>query len=202
MINNLKGHIPDVVLNQLQETCDKFDINTELRLAHFISQCDHESSGFSIVKENLNYSAKRLLEIFPKYFTKVLAIKVEHSPEKIANIVYSNRMGNGADEGYKFSGRGYIQLTGKDNYSAFDKIVPENILNEPTLVATKYPLLSAAWFFNKSNLWKICDLGSSVEVITKVTRKVNGGTIGLKERIELFNKYYKILTDDSDIRTK
>ena len=105
-------------------------------------------------------------------------------------------MGNGAEatqDGYKFRGRGYIQLTGKDNYSAFDKFVPEDILANPDLVATKYPLMSAAWFFNKNGLWSICDKGADQGTVTAVTKRVNGGTIGLPDRIKHFVEYYNLL---------
>lgn len=105
-------------------------------------------------------------------------------------------MGNGAEptqEGYKFRGRGYIQLTGKDNYSAFDKFVPEDVLANPDLVATLYPLMSAAWFFDKNKLWSICDRGADQATVTAVTKRVNGGTIGLPDRIKHFNEYYNLL---------
>lgn len=195
-IQTLKGHIPDAVLNQLPDTIAKFNINTSLRLAHFLSQCAHESGNFTITKENLNYSAERLLVIFPKYFTQATAKGYEHNPEKIANRVYASRMGNGNElsgDGYKYCGRGYIQLTGHDNYAAFDKVVDEDILSTPTLVASKYPLMSAAWFFDSRGLWNICDEGSTVDAITHLTRHINGGVLGLKERIKYFNKFYTIL---------
>ena len=105
-------------------------------------------------------------------------------------------MGNGPEisgEGYKFRGRGYIQLTGKDNYTAFDAVVTENITENPDLVATKYPLMSAAWFFHKNGLHKIADEGATDEVVTKVTKRVNGGTIGLPDRIKHFKEYYNLL---------
>ena len=105
-------------------------------------------------------------------------------------------MGNGAEatgEGFKFRGRGYIQLTGKDNYTQFDKTVSEDILANPDLVSTKYALASAAWFFNKNNLWTICDKGADEATITAVTKRVNGGTIGLPDRIKHFNEYYNLL---------
>jgi putative chitinase len=196
-INKLKGHIPDVVINQLPDTIAKFELNTPLRLAHFLAQAGHESGGFKLVTENLNYGAKGLLSIFKKYFpTQAKAALYERKPEKIANLVYGNRMGNGPEtsgEGYKYRGRGYIQLTGKDNYKAFDLVVAENITNSPDLVATKYPLLSAAWFFHKNGLHKIADEGSSDAVVTKVTKRVNGGTIGLPDRLKHFKEYYSLL---------
>ena len=195
-LTKLKGHIPDTVIDQIPEIETKFEINTPLRLAHFLAQAGHESGGFKALNENLNYGAKGLLGTFKKYFTPDTAALYERKPEKIANLVYANRMGNGdkaSGDGYKFRGRGYIQLTGKDNYGAFDKTVDENILENPDLVATKYPLASAAWFFHKNGLQKIADEGATDVVVTKVTKKVNGGTIGLPDRIKHFNEYYKLL---------
>jgi len=196
-LNKLKGHIPDSVIAQLPDTIAKFELNTPLRLAHFLAQAGHESGGFKAVTENLNYGAKGLRSIFGKYFpTDAKALEYERKPEKIANLVYGNRMGNGAEptgEGFKFRGRGYIQLTGKDNYVAFDKVVTEDLITNPDLVSTKYPLLSAAWFFHKNGLHKIADEGSTEAVVTKVTKRVNGGTIGLADRLKHFNEYYNLL---------
>ena len=196
-LDKLKGHIPDTVIAQLPDTIAKFELNTPLRLAHFLAQAGHESGGFKAVNENLNYGAKGLLGIFKKYFpTPEKAALYERKPEKIANLVYGGRMGNGPEasgEGYKFRGRGYIQLTGKDNYKAFDAVVPENLLETPDLVATKYPLLSAAWFFHKNGLHKIADQGATDAVVTSVTKRVNGGTIGLPDRIKHFKEYYHLL---------
>ena len=196
-INKLKGHIPDSVIAMLPDTMAKFELNTPLRLAHFLAQAGHESGGFKAVNENLNYGAKGLLGIFKKYFpTPEKAALYERKPEKIANLVYGGRMGNGPEatgEGYKFRGRGYIQLTGKDNYKAFDAVVEENLLESPDLVATKYPLLSAAWFFHKNGLHKIADGGATDAVVTSVTKRVNGGTIGLADRIKHFKEYYSLL---------
>ena len=196
-LNKLKGHIPDNVIAQLPDTIAKFELNTPLRLAHFLAQAGHESGGFKAVNENLNYGAKGLLGIFKKYFpTPEKAALYERKPEKIANLVYGGRMGNGPEasgDGYKFRGRGYIQLTGKDNYAAFDKVVSENLLETPDLVATKYPLLSAAWFFHKNGLHKIADQGATDAVVTSVTKRVNGGTIGLPDRIKHFKEYHALL---------
>ena len=196
-ISKLKGHIPDAVLAQIPDTAAKFEINTPLRLAHFLAQCGHESGGFKLVQENLNYGAKGLLGIFKKYFpTEEKAKLYERKPEKIANLVYGARMGNGPEssgDGYKFRGRGYIQLTGKDNYTAFGKSIGENIAATPDLVATQYPLLSAAWFFNKNGLHKLADKGATPEVVTMVTKRVNGGTIGLADRLKHFKEYYELL---------
>jgi putative chitinase len=196
-LEKLKGHLPDAVIAQLPDTIAKFELNTPLRLAHFLAQAGHESGGFKLVNENLNYGAKGLLGIFKKYFpTEAKAKEYERKPEKIANLVYGSRMGNGAEitgEGYKFRGRGYIQLTGKDNYKAFDAVVTESIVDNPDLVATKYPLLSAAWFFHKNGLHKIADGGATDAVVTSVTKRVNGGTIGLPDRIKHFKEYYVLL---------
>jgi putative chitinase len=196
-LNALKGHIPDEVITQIPNTAAKFNITSPLRLAHFLAQCGHESGGFKVVFENLNYSSKGLTSIFGKYFpTTQLAEQYARKPIAIASRVYGNRMGNGAEptqEGYKFRGRGYIQLTGKDNYSAFDKFVPEDVLANPDLVATLYPLMSAAWFFDKNKLWSICDRGADQATVTAVTKRVNGGTIGLPDRIKHFNEYYNLL---------
>ena len=196
-INKLKGHIPDAVITQLPDTIAKFELNTPLRLAHFLAQAGHESGGFKAVNENLNYGAKGLLGIFKKYFpTEEKAKLYERKPEKIANLVYGARMGNGPEasgEGWKFRGRGYIQLTGKDNYKAFDAVVTESIIDNPDLVATKYPLLSAAWFFHKNGLHKIADQGATDAIVTSVTKRVNGGTIGLADRIKHFKEYYSLL---------
>ena len=194
-IEKLKGHIPDGVIAQIPDTIQKFGIDTPVKLAHFLAQCGHESGGFKLTQENLNYGAKGLLGIFKKYFpTEAKAKEYERKPEKIANLVYGSRMGNGPEssgEGYKFRGRGYIQLTGKDNYKAFDSVVPEDILANPDLVASKYPLLSAAWFFHKNCLKKCVD--ASDATVTAVTKCVNGGTIGLPDRLKHFKEYYNLL---------
>jgi putative chitinase len=195
-VDKLKGHIPDSVIAQIPSIQEKFEINTSLRLAHFLAQCGHESGNFTVTKENLSYSAERLQVIFKKYFTAESAAEYARKADKIANIVYANRMGNGnqaSGEGYKFRGRGFIQLTGKDNYKSFDKVVEDDIIANPELVATKYPLLSAAWFFHKNGLHKIADEGATDNVVTKVTKRVNGGTIGLPDRIKHFNEYNNLL---------
>lgn len=194
-IDKLKGHIPDAVIAQLPDTIAKFGLDTPVKLAHFLAQAGHESGGFKVVNENLNYGAKGLLSIFKKYFpTEAKAKEYERKPEKIANLVYGARMGNGPEasgEGWKYRGRGYIQLTGKSNYTAFDAVVPEDIVANPDLVATKYPLLSAAWFFHKNCLIKCKDATDAT--VTSVTKCVNGGTIGLPDRLKHFKEYYNLL---------
>jgi putative chitinase len=196
-LDKLKGHIPDAVIQMIPDTAAKFQINTPLRLAHFLAQCGHESGGFKATQENLNYSAKGLAGIFKKYFpTEAAAAPYARNPQKIASKVYGGRMGNGPEstgEGYKFRGRGYIQLTGKENYTAFGKSIGEDMTANPDVVASKYALLSAAWFFSKNGLHKMADEGASDLVVTKITKRVNGGTIGLPDRIKHFKEYYHLL---------
>jgi putative chitinase len=196
-LDKLKGHIPDAVIAMIPDTAAKFQINTPLRLAHFLAQCGHESGGFRATQENLNYSAKGLAGIFKKYFpTEASAAPYARNPQKIASKVYGGRMGNGPEstgEGYKFRGRGYIQLTGKENYTAFGKSIGEDMVANPDKVASQYALLSAAWFFSKNGLHKMADEGASDTVVTKITKRVNGGTIGLPDRIKHFKEYYHLL---------
>ena len=197
-VDKLKGHVPQSVIDSIPEVATKFGINTPLRVAHFLAQCGHESGGFRLTKENLNYSAKGLMGIFKKYFpTEALAKAYERQPAKIANKVYSNRMGNGTEasgDGAKFCGRGYIQLTGKENYTAFGKSIGVDVCANPELVASQYALASAAWFFSKNGLHKMADEGASDAVVTKITKRVNGGTIGLPDRIKHFKEYYSLLS--------
>ena len=196
-LEKLKGHIPDAVIAQIPDTAAKFNITTPLRLAHFLSQCGHESGGFKAVNENLNYSAKGLMGTFKKYFpSEDLAKRYERKPELIASRVYANRMLNGDEstkDGFKFRGRGYIQLTGRDNYTRFSKFIGEDCVANSDLVATKYPLASAAFFFDSNKLWSICDRGADEATVTAVTKRVNGGTIGLADRLKHFKEYYSLL---------
>jgi putative chitinase len=196
-LDKLKGHIPDGVIAMIPDTAAKFQINTPLRLAHFLAQCGHESGGFRVTQENLNYSAKGLAGIFKKYFpTEAAAAPYARQPQKIANKVYANRMANGSEasgDGYKFRGRGYIQLTGRDNYTQFGKAIGEDIASNPDVVSSKYALLSAAWFWSKNGLNKLADAGATDTTVTSITKRVNGGTIGLADRIKHFKEYYHLL---------
>lgn len=195
-IQKLVGIIPSNVILQIPEVMDKFNINGPLRLAHFLAQCSHESGEFKVVQENLNYSADGLKAIFGKYFPGNLNESYARQPQKIANRVYANRMSNGNEasgDGWKFHGRGYIQLTGKDNYSRFSTFIGEDCVSNPDLIATKYPLASAAFFFNSNGLWTICDKGADQSTIIAVTRKVNGGVLGLQDRVDRFNKIYPLI---------
>lgn len=198
-LERLRTKIPPSILEEIPSVMEKFKIDTPLRLAHFLAQCAHESGNFSKFTENLNYSSDGLLKVFPKYFKKAdgtpdkaLADTYARNQEKIGSRVYGGRMGNGPEatkEGFKFRGRGAIQLTGKDNYKAFDQFVPEDLIASPELVASKYPLLSAAWFWNNVRLNAIADKGATDAVVTEVTRKVNGGTHGLADRISKFKLF-------------
>ncbi len=161
LLDMLVNHVPDAVINKIYGCSEKYQINSPLRLAHFLAQCSHESGGFKITQENLNYSAAGLKKVFSKYFPGNLADSYAKQPERIASRVYTNRMCNGDEaskDGYRFRGRGYIQLTGKDNYRAFNTTVEDNILNEPDLVASKYPLLSAARFWQSRSLNFLADM--------------------------------------------
>jgi putative chitinase len=176
----------------LQETFEKYQINTPKRQACFIGQCMHESGGFKFLKENLNYSAKALMNTWPSRFPDAdTAEKFERQPEKIANKVYSGRMGNTEDgDGAKYIGRGLIQLTGKDNYRAFGDAIGEDLVANPQLVEEpRYAALSAGWFFNKRNLNALAD----VMDITTMTIRINGGKIGIDDRIAKINKALDIL---------
>jgi putative chitinase len=172
----------------LNSELPKYEINTKERICAFLAQCAHESGDFRTLKENLNYSKDGLLKIFPKYFTEKTAEECHRQPMKIANIVYANRMGNGdtaSGDGYKFSGKGLIQLTGKSNYTQFsmDTFGDTRLVDTPDYVSTKEGALrSACWFWKKNGLNTIADSGDFV----KLTKKINGGTIGIEHRMEKY----------------
>jgi putative chitinase len=162
--------------------------------AHFFGQCAHESGGFKVFQENLNYSDKGLNGIFKKYFPTIASTAgYARKPEKIANKVYASRMGNGPEssgDGWKFRGRGPIQLTGKSNYTQFSQDVGRpDVLTNPDIVTTELAFESALWFFRKNNLFAIADKGVSDAVITQITKRVNGGTHGLDDRLKKTKQY-------------
>lgn len=198
-LERLKTKIPEAVMSQIPDVVEKFKIDTPLRLAHFLAQCAHESGNFKFTTENLNYSKEGLMKVFARYFpNETIAKQYEKKPNAIANKVYANRMGNGDEnsgDGSKFKGRGYLQITGKNNYKALSDDVGVDFIENPDLVATKYPLLSAAWFFKKNNLFEICDLGVSRANVERLTKRINGGLIGIEDRWAHFNEYNKILSD-------
>lgn len=166
-ISKLKGHVPDSVFAQLPSTCAAFNIITPLRLAHFMAQCAHESGNF-------------------KWSTELATGKAYEGRKDLGNTQ--------PGDGVRYKGRGYIQLTGRANYEKFSEFCGEDCVANPELVATKYPMLSAAYFFQKTKLWAICDQGASEEVVTKVSKRVNGGTNGLEDRKIKFSKFYSILS--------
>ena len=166
-ISKLKGHIPDAVFSQLPTTCAAYNIITPLRLAHFMAQCAHESGNFV-------------------WTTELATGKAYEGRKDLGNIQ--------PGDGVKFKGRGYIQLTGRANYEKFSKFCGEDCVTNPELVATKYPMLSAAYFFQKTKLWDICDQGSDETVVTKVSKRVNGGTNGLEDRKKKFKNFWSILS--------
>lgn len=160
---------------------------TNQQTAHFFGQCHHESGGFRLFEENLNYSAGGLLKIFPKYFNQGTATAYARQPQKIANKVYANRMGNGDEasgDGWKYRGRGAIQLTGKSNYALFGK--------DPDSVATEFAFESALFFFNQNKLWSIADTVSDASILA-LTKRINGGTHGLADRVTQTKKFYSML---------
>jgi len=193
------GATPDGVFGK--ETLTKAMVYYKLskeQTAHFFGQLAHETGSFSIFTENLNYSADGLMKIFKKYFpTKVIAMAYQRQPEKIANKVYANRMGNGPEntgEGYKYRGRGALQLTGKDNYIAFSKYLDKpEIISNPNVVATDYAFASALFYFERNKLWPLCLKMDDASILT-VTKRINGGTNGLSHRTELTKKYYQLLS--------
>lgn len=196
LIIKLLGEIPVNVIKELYSVMEKYKINNALRLSHFLAQASHESANFTAVRENLNYSADGLKSIFGKYFPGDLANSYARNPQKIANKVYANRMGNGDEKsntGWLYRGAGFIQLTGKQNFTEFNKVVEEDLLANPDLVASKYPLLSAGFFWDKTGLNTNADKGSSEEIIKEITKKVNGGLNGISDRISKHAKFYKLL---------
>jgi len=191
----LSPRVPKLVIDRFLEIQERFSINTDLRIAHFLAQTAHESANFTTTKENLNYSASRLLKVFPRHFNKDTAKLYARDYIAIANKVYANRMGNtDIGDGWKYRGRGYIQLTGKDNYAELDKLVPEDLLENPELVAGRYAMLSAGYFWHSRKLNTLADKGSDVATITRITSKINGGITGLDDRIDKFNEFYAMLT--------
>jgi putative chitinase len=169
---------------------------TSLRAAHFFGQCSEETGNFTVFEENLHYSPERLLQVFPSHFANLTDATNANTPEKIANIIYANRMGNGdaaSGDGFKFIGRGAIQLTGRDNYTELAHHLDDpNVLSNPDIVATEYAFEAAIWYFTTNNLWKYCDEGVSEAVIKTLTQKVNGGLLNLPTRIANTLKYYSL----------
>ena len=197
LIKRLENKIPVAPYQFLVNSKNTTSITTAVRLAHFMAQIAHESGNFIFVRENLKYSSAGLIRTFGRYFpTQKIADNYAMQPEKIANLVYANRMGNGNEltgDGFRFRGRGYIQLTGRNNYLNFSEYIEENCITNPDLVATKYPLDSALWFFDKNKLWQLCD-SQTPEAVTVLTRRINGGTHGLADRQAKFKTFMNLLS--------
>lgn len=195
-----KNREPEVWFNVLTEQLPKFSIVTPPRVAGFISQCQHESMDFTVLIENLNYSADALNRIFPKYFKNAGrdASEYHRQPEKIANVIYANRMGNGTTEsgdGWRYRGRGIVQLTGRSNYTqcSRDLFSDDTLVNEPDLVSEpEYAVLAACWYWHKNRLNDICDQGD----VVLLSKRINGGTIGLSERISHWNECLEVFEHD------
>jgi len=190
---------PQGWVDSMNNVFPNYELDSPKRIAAFLAQCGHESGGWTVFEENLNYSAKGLMGIFKKYFPdEATATAYQRQPEKIANKVYANRMGNGPEssgDGWKYRGRGPIQLTGKDNYRAFAKEMFddwENLFNNPDWVNADrdFALMSAIWFWNKNKLNREADAGD----IKTMTRKINGGYIGLEDRIKHYEEAIHLLT--------
>lgn len=200
-LDQLRACLPEAKVSNLEqfleginETFEHFEINTPARCAMFLAQTAHESGNFSTTQENLNYSSKGLTGIFKKYFpTQDSTISYERKPERIANRVYANRMGNGNEgsgDGYKYRGRGLIQLTGKDNYTNCGTALGLDLLTDPDQVAQNpVAVLSAGWFWDtrRLNTW------ADKEDIKTVTKKINGGTIGLADRTAHYHHILEVL---------
>jgi putative chitinase len=192
------GSTPDGIFgpNTLRKAMEFYKMTPE-RAAHFFAQTAHETGEYRLFSENLNYSSKGLQAVFGKYFPGNLEESYARQPEKIANRVYGNRMGNGDEEsgdGWKYRGRGALQLTGKNNYKAFSEYLDKpEILDNPDLVTEEYAFESALFFFERNNLWSICDKGINEDSIKKLTRRINGGYNGLEHREKLTKKYYRWL---------
>jgi len=188
---------PEALLEVLNKVLPLYEINTRKRVAAFLAQCGHESAQFTALKENLNYSADGLCKVWPKRFISVaMAAPYNRNPEKIANLVYCNRLGNGTEssgDGFKYRGRGAIQLTGKDNYSKFAKSIGKTLDETVTFCETLEGCVSSAcWFWSVNKLNQYCDSGDFVTL----TKRINGGTIGIKDRQHHYDEALKVISDD------
>ena len=196
-LSSIIGDNPDLDgwYEALSTVLPEYEIDTSNRVAAFIAQCNHESGGFKRLKENLNYKWESLRKVFPKYFpTDELAQEYAHKQEQIANRIYGGRMGNGDEssgDGFRYCGRGLIQLTGKNNYTKFAESISMSVEEVPSLLETfEGAVKSACWFWNANNLNQLADTGD----ITTMTKRINGGNIGLEERIKHYNHALEVLT--------
>ena len=205
LLPRLSGLIPDKVLTELTDLMGisdlknppKDDQQTALRLAHFLGQCAHESNYFQAVLENLQYSAPQLRRLFPKYFIDdATAEAYSLCKEKIASRIYAHRMGNGDEasgDGFRFRGRGYIQITGRNNYTAFSTWIGHDCVTDPDAIAHTYPLISALFFFDHAGLWDLCDQEVDHDTVAKITLRINGGYHGLSQRLNHVYSFFRTL---------
>jgi putative chitinase len=199
MLQERVGVTPDGVFGPRTLRASKLHYKmTPLRAAHFFAQCAHETGNFRLFSENLNYNASGLLNTFRRHFPDAAtANRYARQPERIANRVYANRMGNGnpaSGDGWRFRGRGALQLTGRNNYQLFSEYLKDpEVMKNPDLVAGRYAFESALFFFDTNKLWSICDRGVDNNTITTLTRRINGGTNGLADRIEKTRQYARML---------
>lgn len=199
MILKLSNTLPINVVDEIPLCAEKFQINTPLRVAHFLAQCAHESINFKFTEENLNYSEKSLKAMFPEHFQGAMASLYAKKPEKIANRIYANKMGNRNElsgDGYLFRGRGYLRLTGCHHYIAFNDSLSNqdvNLLSNPDLVATSIPLLSAAWLWDARLLNTLADRGADRSIVVAITKKIKSKTLSLNDRINQFKALYSLL---------
>lgn len=193
-IDKIRDLLTESVYSEIRAILEEYNLTTDLRISHFVSQLMHESGSFKFNFENLNYNNNSLLKTFPKYFNADTARQYAKKPEQIASRVYGNRMGNNDEqskEGWEYKGRGYIQLTGKNNYNDFSKYTSFDFLQFPDKITTaKYSLSSAAWFFIRNKIQLLADKGNDLDTIKEVTKRINGGYNGLDDRVSKFNLVY------------
>jgi putative chitinase len=188
-------HINPELSDEFNETFERWGITTVRQQAGFIGQCGHESGNFRVLEENLNYAAERLMKIWPKRFPTIEVAKPYHrNPRKIANKVYANRMGNrdeASDDGWRFRGSGWVQLTGHDNFYHFSKAMGEDFVMKPDLVRTPlYAAQSAGWFWSTHKCNALAEAGDW----TALTKRINGGTIGLEDRVKHIREAINVLS--------
>ena len=203
LLKTARMFVKDKYYSYIEQYCEKYKINTPKRISHFLAQVNYESGYMNYVEENLNYSAKQLLKVFPKYFkTLDEAKEYEYKGEKIANKVYANRMGNGSElsgDGWKYRGRGLIQLTGKNNYLKFSKWYNDSSIfvdNPDLLLQPQFAVLSAFFYWDTHKLNDyIVDNVDDYTICKLLTKKINGGYNGLEERFRLYKKIRELYNE-------
>ena len=203
LVKTARMFVKDKYYSYIEQYCEKYKINTAERLSHFLAQVNYESGYMNYIEEKFTYSAKRLLKVFPKYFKTIdEANEYAYKPEKIANKVYANRMGNSSEasgDGWKYRGRGLIQLTGKNNYLKFSKWYNDSkiFVDSPDLLLQpQFAVLSAFFYWDNNNLNSyIVDNKNAYSVCKALTKKINGGYNGLEERFRLYKKIRELYNE-------